>query len=154
MVIAIVFNASTFTIITHLSKDESAREQIVQLATNYVKNHPAEITDTSAKRQADSPAITQRLDSLVLYADSLYKADITQSNQLFGIGWSNNAEVNHMDGHNWPMNVLGWIVTALAISLGAPFWFDLLSKLVHLRGTGSNPDEKDENNRKKRQSAV
>jgi hypothetical protein len=33
--------------------------------------------------------------------------------------------------------VFGWIITALSISLGAPFWFDLLNKLVKLRGTGS-----------------
>tara|TARA_Y100000782_G_scaffold114727_1_gene152147 strand:- start:4488 stop:5699 length:1212 start_codon:yes stop_codon:yes gene_type:complete len=28
----------------------------------------------------------------------------------------------------------GYIITALAISLGAPFWFDLLNKLMQLRG--------------------
>ena len=39
--------------------------------------------------------------------------------------------------------LLGWIITALAITLGAPFWFDLLSKLISLRGTGtiSTPDD-------------
>jgi len=30
----------------------------------------------------------------------------------------------------------GWLITALAISLGAPFWFDLLSKLIRIRGSG------------------
>ncbi len=29
----------------------------------------------------------------------------------------------------------GYLITALAVSLGAPFWFDLLSKLMKLRGT-------------------
>jgi hypothetical protein len=33
----------------------------------------------------------------------------------------------------------GWLITALAISLGAPFWFDLLNKFVQLRGTGAKP---------------
>lgn len=32
--------------------------------------------------------------------------------------------------------VLGLIVTAVAVSLGAPFWFDLLNKLVNLRMAG------------------
>jgi len=32
---------------------------------------------------------------------------------------------------------LGWLITALAITLGAPFWFDLLSRLIKIRGTGS-----------------
>ena len=30
-------------------------------------------------------------------------------------------------------NIWGYIVTALFISLGAPFWFDLLNKIVKLR---------------------
>ena len=38
--------------------------------------------------------------------------------------------------------VLGWLFTALAASLGAPFWFDLLKKAANLRATGPNPDEK------------
>lgn len=32
--------------------------------------------------------------------------------------------------------IFGYLLSALAITLGAPFWFDLLSKLVNLRGTG------------------
>ncbi len=30
----------------------------------------------------------------------------------------------------------GWLVTALALSLGAPFWFDLLNKVVQARTSG------------------
>lgn len=37
----------------------------------------------------------------------------------------------------------GFMITALALSLGAPFWFDLLKKLVALRGAGVNPEEKE-----------
>lgn len=32
--------------------------------------------------------------------------------------------------------VLGWIITVAAISLGAPFWFDLLGKVAQLKGVG------------------
>lgn len=34
---------------------------------------------------------------------------------------------------------LGWLLTAVAVSLGAPFWFDLLNKMVNLRGAGAKP---------------
>jgi|GEM_PF-1111355 len=34
---------------------------------------------------------------------------------------------------------LGWLCSILAISLGAPFWFDLLNKVANLRGTGPKP---------------
>ncbi|HEX5559028.1 MAG TPA: hypothetical protein VFX13_15510 [Gaiellales bacterium] len=33
----------------------------------------------------------------------------------------------------------GWLLTFLAISLGAPFWFDTLSKLARVRTTGTPP---------------
>lgn len=36
---------------------------------------------------------------------------------------------------------IGWLLTALAISLGAPFWFDLLNKLVKLRAAGGKPED-------------
>ena len=33
--------------------------------------------------------------------------------------------------------IVGWLLTIGAISLGAPFWFDLLGKVSHLRGSGT-----------------
>ncbi len=33
--------------------------------------------------------------------------------------------------------IVGWTLTIAAISLGAPFWFDLLSKISHLRASGT-----------------
>ena len=37
---------------------------------------------------------------------------------------------------------LGLLLTVIAASLGAPFWFDLLNKAVNLRLTGQKPPEK------------
>ena len=36
----------------------------------------------------------------------------------------------------WLKTLLGWLTTVAAVSLGAPFWFDLLGKVAHLRGAG------------------
>lgn len=53
------------------------------------------------------------------------------------IGWTDEQRSKLFDG---PVGVLsaliGWLVTAIAVTLGAPFWFDLLGKLVKLRGSG------------------
>jgi hypothetical protein len=38
----------------------------------------------------------------------------------------------------WVM-LLGWLVTAFAVSFGAPFWFDALSKLGSPRNSGTKP---------------
>ncbi len=34
-----------------------------------------------------------------------------------------------------------WILTVLALSMGAPFWFDLLNKIMNVRYAGKSPDE-------------
>jgi hypothetical protein len=35
--------------------------------------------------------------------------------------------------------VFGWLVSGIAIAMGAPFWFDLLGKVVNVRNSGSKP---------------
>lgn len=37
----------------------------------------------------------------------------------------------------WYWRILGWVLTAWMASLGAPFWYDVLNKLVPLRKTGN-----------------
>jgi hypothetical protein len=41
------------------------------------------------------------------------------------------------------LKLVGIFITALAARQGAPFWFDILKRIVNLRGTGANPAEKD-----------
>ena len=52
------------------------------------------------------------------------------------IGWS---EVPKPE--QWPTMLVGWLITAFAVSLGAPFWFDLLNKFVNVRASGKAPEE-------------
>lgn len=33
----------------------------------------------------------------------------------------------------------GWLISGIAIAMGAPFWFDLLSKVMNVRNTGAKP---------------
>ncbi len=42
---------------------------------------------------------------------------------------------------NWVMYLLGITITAYSLSFGAPFWFDLLIKLVNLRRAGKKPKD-------------
>lgn len=37
----------------------------------------------------------------------------------------------------------GWFLTAIAASLGAPFWFDLLGRFINIRAAGRPPGEKE-----------
>jgi hypothetical protein len=40
---------------------------------------------------------------------------------------------------NWFSTAVGLVLTSAAVSLGAPFWFDSLSKLANLRNSGPKP---------------
>lgn len=40
-----------------------------------------------------------------------------------------------------PASIFGWLLTAIAISFGAPFWFDLLNRLMNIRSS-VRPGEK------------
>ncbi len=46
--------------------------------------------------------------------------------------------------NNLAVKLAGIFITALAARQGAPFWFDILKRVVNLRGTGVNPAEKEE----------
>jgi hypothetical protein len=40
---------------------------------------------------------------------------------------------------NWVFYVIGIFITAFSVSMGAPFWFDLLLKFVNIRKAGKKP---------------
>jgi len=63
----------------------------------------------------------------------------------FPIGWSKaptRPDLNWSAG-GWTIlqKIVGFLLTGLALSLGAPFWFDLLNKFVNLRVSGTKPDK-------------
>jgi hypothetical protein len=46
------------------------------------------------------------------------------------VGWGANAPDNVLE------SIPGWLIAIAALNLGAPFWFDLLSRFSRLRGSG------------------
>jgi hypothetical protein len=55
------------------------------------------------------------------------------------IGWRTFPPV--FDGA-FLLQAAGWCMTAASTLFGAPFWFDMLQKIMQLRGTGAKPGEK------------
>jgi len=53
------------------------------------------------------------------------------------LGWSNTADpfLYPVNLVGWLIKLLGWLLTALAVSLGAPFWYEILQKAVTLRNS-------------------
>jgi len=98
-------------------------------------------------------------DAGTLRADADLPAQFTsvesQLNQLaLPIGWVKQATTQierdamlELPGNkvSWEelmkFHVLGWLITVLAASLGAPFWFDTLNRIMSIRSAGKAPEE-------------
>jgi hypothetical protein len=128
--VAVIMNADTFATGYALWSDSALRAQIVDTA------------GTTVKSGASGAAAAQALTDV---AHAYKKADETV--RPLPIGWP----IRDWPGAVWTAagvwflvaKLAGWFVTGLALSLGAPFWFDVLSKFVTIRGAGVKPDRQD-----------
>jgi hypothetical protein len=59
----------------------------------------------------------------------------------YPIGWTMEKPVGEGEFFDWLVAIIGWLITGLAVSLGAPFWFDMLKTFVNVRGAGQKPPE-------------
>ncbi|WP_414564942.1 MULTISPECIES: hypothetical protein [unclassified Anabaena] len=136
MVIAIIANADAFHIASRLSKDSSIRIAIVNNAGQLVQNN------TTGSQPGDLDALKKQTEQIL--------------NEIaLPIGWST---INLQQQINWNLNpkypfsiwkvltmICGWFVSGIAIAMGAPFWFDLLGKVVNVRNTGKPPASSSKN---------
>lgn len=63
-----------------------------------------------------------------------------QSHELKGTTHSTWSQVLYVSGEIFWW-IIGIVITTFSISVGAPFWFDMLLKLVNLRKAGKKPNE-------------
>ena len=117
LILTIGININTITIAKRLSNDNTLRNAIVA---------QAEKTASDSLPGANFEENKKQLESLGL--------PIGREN----FGWySGEFELwNHLFLH-----LFGWLLTVMAISLGAPFWFDVLNKFMVIRST-VKPHEK------------
>lgn len=73
--------------------------------------------------------------------DTLRSLELPLGWNLFKLG--NGPQDIPNDTVSWLSKLLGLLITIAALSLGAPFWFDLLSKIVRVRGSGAPPPASD-----------
>ena len=82
-------------------------------------------------------AIRQAILSSHIEANDSDNIDVQKLIIPFPIGYPKESkESSERSSHDTFHMVLGWALTVAAISLGAPFWFDILSKVSHLRASG------------------
>jgi hypothetical protein len=92
-----------------------------------------------------SLALKAQSDTLLKRADLLLTHDIIDVHHSLGLEWENYGCNSSSLFLCILKSMAGWIITALALSLGAPFWFDLLNKLMKLRGSVATPTSDDRN---------
>lgn len=150
LAIAIFFNVDTISIAKKLSNNPKLATQLADNASVYLQNEKRTgINQGDSGKVIPNGKITESI-ALIDSANSLVQKNIKDSNELLGLGWTKvckNGERKFSFYSNFYWHsILGWIITALAISLGAPFWFDLLNKLMKLRSsvTNSSPGKKQE----------
>ncbi len=132
--LAIGFNVDTVHVAYRLYNEPALRETMVRAAGDFVK------TNGPPGQTSCAPSATPGLDDLKPCKDAIEKASsvllITAP-----VGWDpkiDQAELPRIVASS----LLGWLVTALAGMMGAAYWFQLLVKLINLRGTGPKPEEK------------
>jgi hypothetical protein len=139
--VCIVINADSIQLVKDLYQNPTQRSAIVAQAEQMVRN--AANTPSSPAAPAIAAAGTsltkEEADKL---ADTIGKLNKTG----FSWGWGKGYYFSVLQW-NWEnfieavLKMIGILLTAVAASLGAPFWFDTLNKLVTIRSVGKSPNE-------------
>ena len=124
VIITIAANADTTQIAKALSNDPALRGALVAQAQEFAKQAP-NTGQAQAPKGAAGASPAERIEE-----------NIQQLQQLgLPLGWKQWPR----DWGEWANKIIGLLLTALAVSLGAPFWFDLLKKVVNIRAAGGLP---------------
>jgi hypothetical protein len=150
IVICLAFNADSIALGNAFWNDPTLRAAINEAATDYVKNAPTTESKDSFERLN---RVRQQLTTI-----PLGWCRVSSPTDLKGVCWPNLAgSIRVTDPMDVPLGdprrvvgsasdwifwkLIGIALTALAISQGAPFWFDLLQKVVNLRLGGNPPPD-------------
>jgi hypothetical protein len=104
---------------------------------------PATDTPRSGATAGTSGSGTAKADSAAL--DRLKRTLAVLEGNDLDLGWTKADRDYFFSFPGFFVKLLGFLVTGLAVSLGAPFWFDTLNKIIAIRLAGRAPDEKPKN---------
>ncbi len=123
VVLTAVGNVDTLAITKALMVNDKIRGEIAEVAEQYVKTYPVDGCKGTLSEQCQ-------------YQQQM--AQLAELNQLgLPIGWQNchDLRIYPHSTMGWAEKILGLLMTALATSVGAPFWFDILNKFMNFRAS-------------------
>lgn len=123
LVLATLLNADTIHIYQALSTNPELREKMVQVANKLVA------ADTIPAIARDS-AIKQTIEN----AKGLMSSQLGALESPLGLGWNEPEDKRSLP--DWLVKLAGFLLTGIAVTFGASFWFDLLKKMLALRSSG------------------
>jgi hypothetical protein len=128
IVIATLVNADTLRLAHALGTNPALREALVAQAQVYAK----EASDGAAS------SATQAKSKPPSSPEARVRESIAELGQLgLPLGWRHYPK----DPAELSSAIVGILLTSLAVSLGAPFWFDMLNKVINIRASGKSPRE-------------
>jgi len=140
-------NVNTITIAQHLARSKAARELVVGRAQALVGDsafaarvrQPAPAGDTAAGATASGAAASGATAQAGEGRAELRARMAALDSLNLPIGWDRVPAPRGSTGIDvfawWAQQIFGLLLTALAVTLGAPFWFDLLNRVVSIRST-------------------
>lgn len=138
-IIVFPLNLNTIEISRKLSSDKEARIEMVKAAGNYIQTY-SQVNGTNQDNLAKLDSLNNQMQIL------LEEAGKTESIL--------NMNIQPQTPSDWFVYIFGCLLTVVALSLGAPFWFDLLSRFVKLRNTGMPEKTEMKDNRQIRKVSV
>jgi len=140
LMVTLLANANTIHIGKVLWTNSAVRTAVVDSAKARAEAAPPEPMPLVEYKDADNP---QSSSPVNVGSDALSPEERSLLGELM-LGW--NADLANLSstpnrGAWWGTHLLGWFFTMIALSLGAPFWFDLLNKFMNIRNSGKSPAE-------------
>lgn len=146
LAVAVGLNLDTVALTEHLYRDKNARDAAVALGVQIAEKTGKDTFEkcmdlTPQKRKADASCapLTGLVDAVQGRNESLGKLPIGWADRPVRTVTSPTCWISS-ETWLWGSRAVGWLLTALALSLGAPFWFDLLNKLVNMRHGMRRPE--------------
>jgi hypothetical protein len=142
LVLAVAFNIDTVNVCKRLYGDKELRDAAALSAESIVAKTSGDTFDACTKLGLEGMKQDSKCTAVAGLATAVIKRDDTLGK--LPIGWPDaatfRADANPFhDFSTWVPRLFGWLLTGLAVSMGAPFWFDLLSRFVNVRTTIPRP---------------
>lgn len=135
-------NADTLRLATYLYNNPGAAEAIADKAEMFVKDSAVirnilddYSTNSDSSANLEQNEIVERIDKNL---ESLRELNEEVKESKIPIGWTEE-EIDTLEDWAILKKIGGLLLTIFAVSLGSPFWFDVLNKLSNLRSSGSKP---------------